>query len=284
MKNLYRKSALERLSSPDQLDKVIRITSPLSWLALAAVTVVLAIVVTWSIVGTIPETISASGMIVAPAGTNAVYTDITGTVAATHVAVGSKIYMDTKVVTITTPLGENIAIISDQVGTVSEVAATVGSTAKQNSELIRVSPRVQADQVVVCYVPMSSVKKLERGMMAYVTLTAAESETYGHMAARIINIDSRAASMKGMEGVLGADNKMADTFTKDGAVVSVTLELYPDDQTVSGYYWSNEKGANQQVPNGSMCSVRLITKEIRPIEKLFTKIREIWLNKQENTQ
>lgn len=276
MKNLYRKSALERLSSPDQLDKVLKVASPMSWLALLAVTAVIAIVVAWSIVGTIPETITASGMIVAPVGTNAVYTDVTGTVSATYVTIGSEVYMGTPVMSITEPQGESITIVSDQVGTVSEVVATVGSNAKQNSELVRVSPIVQGDHAVVCYVPMSSVKKLARGMQAYVTLTSADSETYGHMVARIVNIDARAASVKGMEGVLGSDNKMAESFTKDGAVASVTLELYPDANTVSGYYWSNEKGAKQTVSGGSMCSVRLIIKEIAPIEKLFTKIKEIW--------
>lgn len=276
MKDLYRKAALERLSSPDQLDKVIKITSPLSWLALIAVTVIIALVVVWSIVGTIPETITVNGMVVAPVGTNAVYTDITGTVSATYVTVGSELYMNTPVMAITTPQGQNLTILSDQVGTVSEVLATIGNTAKQNNELVRVSPLVQGDQAVVCYVPIAHVKKLERGMQAYVTLTSAESETYGHMVARIVNIDARATSAKGMETVLGTDNKMSDAFTKDGAVASVTLELYPDANTESGYYWSNEKGSGQTVSNGSMCSARLITKEIRPIEKLFTKIREIW--------
>ena len=276
MKDLYRKSALERLASPDQLDKVIRITSPLSWLALAAVTVVIAIVITWSCVDTIPETITANGMVVAPVGTNTVYTDITGTVSAVHVDVDSELYMDTPVMTITTPQGEDVMIMSGQVGVVSEVLASKGNVVKQNGELVRVSLVVAGKQAVVCYVPVSNVKKLKRGMMAHVTLTAAESETYGHMAARIVNIEARAVSAAGMDGVLGADNKMADLFSKDGAVASVALELYPDANTVSGYYWSNEKGAEQVVSNGSMCSVRLIIKEIRPIEKLITKIREIW--------
>lgn len=33
--NIYRKSMLERMSSPEQLDKMIVITSPSFWLALA---------------------------------------------------------------------------------------------------------------------------------------------------------------------------------------------------------------------------------------------------------
>ena len=34
MAELYRKSALERISSPDQLDTMLKISSPISWLAL----------------------------------------------------------------------------------------------------------------------------------------------------------------------------------------------------------------------------------------------------------
>lgn len=276
MKDLYRQAALERLSSPDQLDKVIRIVSPLSWLALLAVTAVMAVVAAWSIVGTIPETITADGMVVAPIGTNAVYTDITGTVSDVYVTVGSELDMKTPVMAITTPQGNTEVILSDQVGTVSEMVATAGSAVRQNSELVRVSPLVEGSQVVVCYVPVTDVKKLQCGMRAYVMLTAAESEIYGHMLAHVVNLDARAASFKGMEGVLGSDNGMVEAFTRGGAVTSVALAFYPDANTVSGYRWSNKRGAGQAVPNGSMCSVRLVTREIRPVEKLFTGIRGIW--------
>lgn len=275
MKDLYRKSALERLSSPDQLDKVIRIASPLSWLAFLAVTAVAAAVIAWSMVGTIQETITVKGIVVAPTGTNAVYTDVTGTVSAAHVTVGSELQMGTPVMEITTPQGELVTILSDQVGTVSDLAVTAGSAVSQSSELVRVSPKVQGSQAVVCYVPVASAQKLRRGMQAYVTLTAAEREICGHMTAQVVNIDARAASASAMERVLGSGSGMADAFTQGSAAASVALELCPDAHTVSGYAWSNARGAGQAVPNGSLCSVRLITGEVRPIEKLFAGIREI---------
>lgn len=276
MKDLYRPSALEKLSSPDQLDKVIRIVSPLSWLALLAVTAVAAVVVAWSVVGTISETITVNGMVVAPIGTNAVYTDITGTVSEVYVTVGSELDRKTPVMAITTPQGSTAVILSDQVGTVSEIVAAAGSAVRQNSELVRVSPLVEGSQVVVCYVPVADVSRLECGMQARVMLTAAKSEIYGHMVAHVVNIDARAASVKGMEGVLGSDNGMVERFTGGGAVTSVALACDPDANTVSGYRWSNEKGAGQAVPNGSMCSVHLITGEIQPIEKLFAGLRGLW--------
>ncbi|MCR5090261.1 MAG: hypothetical protein K6C08_12220, partial [Oscillospiraceae bacterium] len=144
-------------------------------------------------------------------------------------------------------------------------------------EVVRVSPKSISDQVIVCYVKLSDAKKIHRGMEVSVTLQSAESQTYGHMLARVINVDSHVASNKGMAYVLGADNNLASVFQRDGAaVVAVTCELYPDSNTTSGYYWSNEKGAKLSVSNGSLVNAKVIVEEVRPITKLFSKLKEIW--------
>ena len=48
MADLYRKSSLEKLSNPEQLDRMIRISSPMSWLALAAVLLVIVAAAIWA--------------------------------------------------------------------------------------------------------------------------------------------------------------------------------------------------------------------------------------------
>ena len=63
MADLYRKSSLERISSPEQLDKVLKVTSPMSWLALIGITIIIAVTVVWSVMGTIPVTITTKGII-----------------------------------------------------------------------------------------------------------------------------------------------------------------------------------------------------------------------------
>jgi len=50
---LFRKKALEKLSSPEQLDKLIVITSPKGWLALLAVGLIVIVGLLWGIFGTI---------------------------------------------------------------------------------------------------------------------------------------------------------------------------------------------------------------------------------------
>ncbi|GAB2180922.1 hypothetical protein DLREEDagrD3_11450 [Denitratisoma sp. agr-D3] len=65
---LFRKVALERLSSPDQLDQLVTIADPRSWLALAAFALILVFVLGWGIFGRIPTSVPAKGILVAEGG------------------------------------------------------------------------------------------------------------------------------------------------------------------------------------------------------------------------
>jgi hypothetical protein len=63
-KRLFRKVALDRLSSPEQLDALMQITSPRSWVALLAVGLVLAGIILWSLFGWIERTIRTEGFLI----------------------------------------------------------------------------------------------------------------------------------------------------------------------------------------------------------------------------
>jgi HlyD family secretion protein len=65
---IFRKVALERLSSPEQLDQLVPLTSPIGWVAVAAIAVILAGAVAWSIFGTLPTTVQGRGILVSRGG------------------------------------------------------------------------------------------------------------------------------------------------------------------------------------------------------------------------
>ena len=60
---LFRKSALEKLSSPEQLDVMMQVTSPTGWIALAGTGVILVFVVVWSVVGQISIRVDGQGLL-----------------------------------------------------------------------------------------------------------------------------------------------------------------------------------------------------------------------------
>lgn len=278
MADLYRKSSLERLSSPEQLDKVLRVTSPMSWLALLGITFIVVVTVVWSIIGVIPETITVKGIISSVVGSNSVYTVEAGNVVSLRVRTGDEVHLGDTVMTYRNTSNEITAVYSDQVGTVSALTLNMGDSFTPGKDIIRVSPVSQGSQVVVCYVPLAQAKRLERGMKVNITLDAMDSNSYGNMVARIVNIDAYATPQEAMASVIGSNNHLESTFTKDGAVVAVACELYPDTGTVSGYYWSNAKGAAVNVQNGSLVTAKIVTDEVAPITKLFSKLKDLWGN------
>lgn len=272
---LYRKSALEKISSPEQLDKAMTVTSPLSWLALVAVTVMIVITIVWSIIGTIPVTVSTKGILASPVSTNALFMTESGKVDAVLVHPGSELVPGTPVLNYRTGNGDVKTITADQIGVVTEIFAQRDAEVTQGSEILRLSPLVTGDKVVVCYTDLRSAKKIRRGMEANVFLD--NSQIYGHMRARVVNIDSYVSSTAGMSYVLGSDNSLASDFQINGsAVVAVTCELYPDSESVSGLYWSNAKGRKLTVTNGSLVDVKVVVEEVAPITKLFSKLKDLW--------
>ena len=67
-KQLFRKAAIDKLASPEQLDVLMQVTSPKGWIALWSVGGILVGVVVWSIFGTIPERIDGQGILIRGGG------------------------------------------------------------------------------------------------------------------------------------------------------------------------------------------------------------------------
>jgi HlyD family secretion protein len=88
---IFRKRALERLSSPEQLDQLVPVTSARGWLALSGIAVLLAGAVSWGLYGTVPSKVMASGILVGASGIVAIRTQGAGQVGGVAVKVGDEI-------------------------------------------------------------------------------------------------------------------------------------------------------------------------------------------------
>jgi HlyD family secretion protein len=67
-KSIFRQVSLERLSSPEQLDLVLRVTDPRTWIGLGAIFLLLVTAVIWGFKGSITTTSQGQGVIVRSGG------------------------------------------------------------------------------------------------------------------------------------------------------------------------------------------------------------------------
>ncbi len=89
--NIFRKTSLERLSSPEQLDTLMTVTRPLGWLALLAMLAVIVLVGFWSVYGVLPDKVSGSGILIKSGGVYEIVASSAGQISDIRVTDGETI-------------------------------------------------------------------------------------------------------------------------------------------------------------------------------------------------
>lgn len=93
-RSIFRKAALDRLSSPEQLDRLMQVTDPRGWLALAGLCAIILFGAVWSVVGTIPTTITGRGILLSSAGIREIESLGSGVLSELRVDVGDRVAPD----------------------------------------------------------------------------------------------------------------------------------------------------------------------------------------------
>lgn len=88
---IFRKVALERLSSPEQLDQLMQVTNPRGWLALGAFGAMLVAALAWAVLGSIPTDATGEGILLRQGGVSNLVAAEPGQVEELLVSVGDVI-------------------------------------------------------------------------------------------------------------------------------------------------------------------------------------------------
>ena len=78
--NIFRKVSIDRLSSPEQLDQLLRLTSPRSWIGLAAFGLLVGCALVWGAMGSLQTRVHGTGVLIRSGGVFAVSTATGGQV------------------------------------------------------------------------------------------------------------------------------------------------------------------------------------------------------------
>jgi HlyD family secretion protein len=92
--DIFRKVSLARLSSPDQLDQILRVTTPKNWIALTGIGLLLSVAVGWGYLGSVPTKASGQGVIVRSGGVLNVVSPAAGILLSMPVKIGDRIKPD----------------------------------------------------------------------------------------------------------------------------------------------------------------------------------------------
>ncbi len=88
---IFRKVALDRLSSPEQLDQLVSVTTPLGWVSLLGFLLLLSSVVVWGFLGKISSMATGGGILIKTGGIINVAAHVQGQISNIYVAEGESV-------------------------------------------------------------------------------------------------------------------------------------------------------------------------------------------------
>lgn len=272
MKSIFRKTALDKISSPEQLDQVIVITPPFFWMAMLGAGVILLAAILWSIFGRIPVNVRANGICMSSGGIHVLYSTENGIVDEVSVMDGDKVEAGDEIARLHTGelSGEHkdIGLMTDVGGNVTGLDVAPGNVITAGSPVCRIVADDAGHMSVILYVPVSEGGKIRPGMDVKVYPATVNSQEYGHVNAVVDRVGSYATGAGEMQNMLG-DSSLVESFRSGGPVIQVKCQMKTDSSTKSGYEWSNSKGAQVELAPGTTVSADIMIEKKAPITMLF---------------
>ncbi|AET69241.1 hypothetical protein Desor_3779 [Desulfosporosinus orientis DSM 765] len=293
--NIFRKSSLERLSSPERLNEYIKITSPGIWSVLLGCLALLIAVVFWGFYGSIPDSVKANGVIFPQNGVTSVIPASGGRISDMRVKVGdfveagqiiavipqediikqvtelkSNARADEKSISALDNEYESRSLVVSPVSGIVLSAKTVNETVSATEAVARIVKQEQYanDKQIICYIPASTAKKLKEGMEVQVSPDFAPREEYGYMLGNITNIGTYPVSEADVLSAVGSQQYAEGLLPKENSVeLRVNLTIDPD--SPNKIKWSNPKGENLQLTIGTDCNMVIVIKNYKPYELVF---------------
>jgi hypothetical protein len=268
-KEIFRKVALDRLSSPEQLDTLMRVTTPQGWLALFGAALLVIFAALWGIFGTLASSVNAQGILLRGENIINIEAPEDGQLAEITVRVGDLV-ADNQIIGTLDVLGEEVEIRSPGSGKVVDLRVNRGSFVPAGYVLLSledVSKPLQA----VFFLPVAEGQRLRVGMPAQITVATVRREEYGVLYGTVSSVGEFPMTVDAMYRVLGSE-ELVESLSVDGAPIQIRVDLTLAPESPSGLKWSSPVGPPTAPGSGTPITASITLSESRPISLLFASI------------
>lgn len=269
--------SIDRVSSPEQLDQIIHITSPLDWLAIAATIVALTVLLGWGFFGSVPQTVEGSGVILYDRPLGTVDAVASGQIVAMRVRVGDIVSEGTIIgfvqPTQSYPVVSRIELVSDKAGRVTHVRAHRGDIVNSGTPLLELAP-VHAGHICLAYIPLTRGKPIDVGLTARIIPNSTHESDYGSILGVIEKVSDTISTVADIKQNVGSEGLAALLAGKSPAVRAVVIRPQEDPSTPSGFRWTTPQGPPFKIPTNTVCAVQLIQETRRPVELVIPELME----------
>ncbi len=310
---LFSREALDKMRSPEKLDTLLHITTPVAWIGLSAIVLLLLGVVMWSIMGSFTVKADGYGLIMDTGGVRKVLAMTSGQVSDVYVSTGAKVQknqklfslsqtvmsMDTLATWNSIELGTHINDVEQRVnnhdgkrmaeeaseqiyspynGIVTELLVDPGTVVQAGEELATIRLNEERNDLIgVMYVSVEKGKRLEPGMSIQLAPNGVDTSQSGSLLGVVRSVSEYPVDQKSMARNLG-NSQLSQTILQQlqNSAVEVRFDLIKNENDPSGYLWTSMVGNHNEITPGTYVSGSVVIDRKPPIEKVFYKISQ-WL-------
>jgi len=275
--DMFRRAAMDRLASPEQLDQMIRVTSPRGWLALWGLGMVLATAVVWSVVGRVPTRVFGQGILIKPGGVRGIHSSLTGQLTRLAVKEGDVVEPGQVVAGVFQAREDASSqvnyITSPHAGRILEIMVDQGNTIQAGTMLMSLESMDRTLEAVI-YAPVADGKKVQPGMRVQISPSTVKQEEHGYMYGIVRTVAEFPSTPQGMMRVV-ENPKLVERLSGGDAPIQIYVDLIAHAGTPSGYKWSSRSGPPSAIHRGTICSASIAIKEQPPITLVIPALKDL---------
>ena len=250
--------------SPDELDRLMRVTDPRGWLALIALFALVAAAVVWGVFGTIPVQVSGDeGVLLGGDSRSQAVSQTSGLVTDLRVEIGDRVQEGQVLARVRPNEGAETDVVSLFDGRVDEILIEEGMFLESGQSIAVVKERFEPLQAFV-FVPGEQGKQLEKGMQVHVLPSTVKAEEYGLIQGEVTSVSKFPVTEVGMFLLL-ENQSLVDELRTGRNQHRVDVKLLKDQSTPSGFEWSSSQGPPFAITRGTLCTATFVLGEERPV-------------------
>ena len=225
-REIFRKAALDKIASPDQMDQSMTVVRPSTVLALISVFIMMVVAVLWCIFGTVPEVVHGRGVIINIDKIESIKYPGTGIVENIFISHGERVYNGQVIARI-----DQQQVIANSSGVVMEIPLRKGDYI-QPGTTIAVIDTADVDMPIEALVYFSGTdgKKLTPGMKIGLVPSTVKQEEYGYIVGIIMEVSSFPVSDNYLHASL-QNTALVNTFRQIMNPIEVKVSIVPDPQS-----------------------------------------------------
>ena len=267
-KSLFRDEAMDKMLSPDELDRLMRVTDPRGWLALIALLALAAAAVVWGVFGTVPvQAEGDKGVLLGGDSRSQAVSQTSGLVTDVRVEIGDDVREGQVLARVLPDEGAETDVVSLFDGRVDQILIEKGMLLSRGQQVAVIKKGNQPLQAFV-FLDGGQGKQLKKGMQVHVLPSTVEAEEVGYIQGEVTSVSKFPVTE--IEMLLLLENQsLVDTLRAGGGQHRVDVKLLRDPSTPSGFKWSSSQGPPFAITRGTLCTATFVLDEERPVNLVF---------------